>query len=197
MHPFALETAHLPQGIRVAFGIWNLYTFPKRPSAVLPIFLVSDGPTPPKKPARKATACTNSVGDEANPPGSGAVIYARPHVPGLSPQTWRHSRFYHCRDRRVAPCWAVCAHEGANERLRAEPGSSARALWAHLLRRVSGEASHPVRSCWRCSGSACHARWASSRMRSRRRHEPFLCSLLVSSGRLERASRGSLVGLQL
>ena len=40
MHPFALETAHLPQGIRVAFGIWNLYTFPTRPSAVSPPFFL-------------------------------------------------------------------------------------------------------------------------------------------------------------
>ena len=122
-----------------------------------------------------------------NPPGSGAVRGLRPKhkCAGLPPQTWRHSRFYHCRDRRVAPCCAVCALEGANERLRAEPSSSARVLWAHLLRRASGEASHPVRSCWRCSGSACHARWASSRMRSRRRLEPFLCSLMVSSGHLE------------
>jgi len=154
---------------------------------------------PSRMPGLAAGTCTNSVGGRANPPGSGAVLGLgqKSNVLGLPPQTWRHSRFCHCRDRRVAPCWAVCAHEGANERLRAEPSSSARALWAHLLRRASGEASHPVRSCWRCSGSACDARWASSRMRSRRRHEPFLCSLLVSSGRLERASRGSLVGLQL
>ena len=76
-------------------------------------------------------------------------------------------------------------------------GTSARALWAHLFRRASGDASHPVRSCWRCSGSACRARCASSRIRSRRWHESFLRSLLVSSGHLEQASRGSLVGLQL
>ena len=154
---------------------------------------------PSRMPGLTAAACTNSVGGRANPPGSGAVLGlgCGENVPGLPPQTWRHSRFYHCRDGRVAPCWAVCAQEGANARLRAKPSSSARVLWAHLLRRASGEASHPVRSCWRCSGSACHARWASSRMRSRHRHAPFLCSLLVSSGHLERAGRGSLVGLQL
>ena len=50
MHPLGLKTAGLAQGIRVAFGIWNLYTFPKRPSAVLPPFLVFDGPTPLKRP---------------------------------------------------------------------------------------------------------------------------------------------------
>ena len=36
MHPLGLKTAGLAQGIRVAFGICNLYTFLKRPSAVLP-----------------------------------------------------------------------------------------------------------------------------------------------------------------
>ena len=164
-----------------------------------PLFLVFGGPTPLECPdSRPVPVQTALEVEQTRPVRVLCSVWAKnQNVLGLPPQTWRHSRFCHCRDRRVAPCWAVCAHEGANERLRAEPGSSARALWAHLLRRVSGEASHPVRSCWRCSGSACHARWASSRMRSRRRHEPFLCSLLVSSGRLERASRGSLVGLQL
>ena len=55
MHPLGLKTSGLLQGIRVAFGIWNLYTFPRRPSAVLaPIFLVFDGPTPLKTPALQA-----------------------------------------------------------------------------------------------------------------------------------------------
>jgi len=165
-----------------------------------PLFLDFGGPTPLECPhSRPHRRLYKQRRRRSKPARFGCSARFGPNFScsRAPPQTWRHSRFCHCRDRRVAPCWAVCAHEGANERLRAEPGSSARALWAHLLRRVSGEASHPVRSCWRCSGSACHARWASSRMRSRRRHEPFLCSLLVSSGRLERASRGSLVGLQL
>lgn len=63
-----------------------------------------------------------------------------------SPQTSPTARFYHCRDRRLAPCCAVCAHEGANGRLRAAAGTSARAPWAHARRRASGEASHPPRS---------------------------------------------------
>ena len=46
----------------------------------------------------------------------------------------------------LAPCCAVCAHEGANGRLRAAAGTSARAPWAHSRRRASGEASHPPRS---------------------------------------------------
>ncbi len=63
-----------------------------------------------------------------------------------SPQTSPTARFYQCRDRRLAPCCAVCAHEGANGRLRAAAGTSARAPWAHSRRRASGEASHPPRS---------------------------------------------------
>jgi hypothetical protein len=166
--------------------------------AIFAVFSERTSHPPDRRPLR-AAGCKNGGQGEVNPPGSGAVLRIGParRGPPLPPQTWRHSRFYHCRDRRVAPCCAVCAQEGANERLRAEPSSSARVLWSHLLRRASGDASHPVRSCWRCLGSACHARWASSRMRSRRRLEPFLCSLMVSSGHLERASRGSLVGLQL
>ena len=68
------------------------------------------------------------------------------NVAELSPQTSPTARFHHCRDRRLAPCCAVCAHEGAIERLRAAAGTSARAPWAHSRRRASGEASHPPRS---------------------------------------------------
>jgi hypothetical protein len=91
-----------------------------------------------------------------------------------SPQTSPTARFYHCRDRRLAPCCAVCAHEGANERLRAAAGTSARAPWAHSRRRASGEASHPPPSRWRCSGSACHGSRAPSRKSSRHSHEPLM-----------------------
>ena len=82
---------------------------------------------PPRMPRLTAAGCTNSGGGRANPPGSDAVLGFGPdsNVPGLPPRTVCHSRFCHCRDRRLAPCCAVCAHEGANERLRAEPSSSA------------------------------------------------------------------------
>ena len=65
-----------------------------------------------------------------------------------SPQTSPTARFSHCGDRRLAPCCAVCAHEGANERLRAAAGTSARAPWAHSRRRASGEASGPSTQPW-------------------------------------------------
>ena len=197
-HPLGLKTAHLPQGIRPGFRICNLYRFSKSPFAILPRFF-SFSSTPLECPhSRPPPVQTAAEIEQTRPVRELCSDWAKPLMfPAYHPNMWRHSRFYHCRDRRVAPCWAVCAQEGANERLRAKPSSSARVLWAHLLRRASGEASHPVRSCWRSSGSACHARWASSRMRSRHRHAPFLCSLLVSSGHLEWAGRGSLVGLQL
>ena len=73
-------------------------------------------------------------------------LTSSPNVREPSAQTSPTARFYHCRDRRLAPCCAVCAHEGANERLRAAAGTSARAPWAHARRRASGEASHPPRS---------------------------------------------------
>ena len=176
-----------------------MYRCQNRPSAILPPFFWFLAVHPPSHAPLEGGGLYKPWSGRRKPARFGAcarilliLSCSRATTPNMAP-----SRFYDCRDRRVAPCWAVCAQEGANERLRAKPSSSARVLWAHLLRRASGEASHPVRSCWRSSGSACHARWASSRMRSRHRHAPFLCSLLVSSGHLEWAGRGSLVGLQL
>ena len=55
MHPLGLKTAGLLQGIRVAFGICNLYTFRATVRCFAPFFLVSDGPTP-KTPALQAGA---------------------------------------------------------------------------------------------------------------------------------------------
>ena len=108
-----------------------------------PPLLVLDAPAP-----LKAATCTNAYDCGGNMPASmpmrgfaSARVVREP-----SPQTSPTARFYQCRDRRLAPCCAVCAHEGANERLRAAAGTSARAPWAHSRRRASDEASHPPRS---------------------------------------------------
>ena len=108
--------------------------------AIFAVFSERTSHPPDRRPLR-AAGCKNGGQGEVNPPGSGAVLRIGParRGPPLPPQTWRHSRVYHCRDRRVAPCCAVCAQEGANERLRAEDSTGARALWAHYGHTCSEE----------------------------------------------------------